>query len=94
MSELESNFGGVGGGFRAGGVEREKSWFKEFGSREVSVPTIGARFNDLFVMLCFSFMIYFIVTGALVMVLVALFFLALFYSPSSEKKPDRKEVSL
>jgi len=83
----------LAGGF-ALEVWREKSWFKDLGSREVNVPTIGARFNDLFVMFCFSFMIYFIATGALVMALAALFFLALFYSPASEKKPDRKEVSL
>lgn len=94
MSDLESNFNGVGGGFRAGGANGEKSWVKDLSAREVRVPTIGANFNDLFVMFSFSLIIYFVVTGAFVLVLAALFFLALFYSPSKEKKPDRKDVSV
>ncbi len=56
--------------------------------------TVGASFNDLFVLFSFSLIIYFLVTGAFVLMLAALFFLALFYSPPQEKKPDRKDVSL
>ena len=75
------------------GIADWSSW-REVGANEVRVSTIGVGFNDLFVLCAFSLILYFLFIGQFVLILAALFLLALFYTPSKEKRPDRREASL